>query len=103
MGRFKVRWRARACFEERGCALRLGSKNAPQVVPDVNAFPGHVACSSASLSEVVLPVRNGAGRVVAVWDIDSADADDFAPEDVAALEELTAVVSSMWDSWTWRG
>lgn len=90
-------------FRGKGVCAAAWERERTQVVPDVNAFPGHVACSSASLSEVVLPVRNGAGRVVAVWDIDSADADDFAPEDVAALEELTAVVSSMWDSWTWRG
>jgi len=40
---------------------------------------------------------------VAVWDIDSAEADDFTPDDVAALEGLTSVISSMWDSWTWAG
>ena len=51
---------------------------------------------------MVLPVRNAKGDVVAVWDIDSADADDFSAADVAALETLTAVVSSLWDSWTWN-
>ena len=68
----------------------------------MHAFPGHVACSSASLSEVVLPVRNAEGNVVAVWDIDSVENDDFSAADVAALEALTAVVSSLWDSWTWN-
>lgn len=90
-------------FRGKGVCAAAWEQDRTQVVPEVSAFPGHVACSSASLSEVVLPVRNGAGSVVAVWDIDSADADDFTPGDVAALEELTAVVSSMWDSWTWRG
>lgn len=90
-------------FRGKGVCAAAWEQKRTQVVPDVNAFPGHVACSSASLSEVVLPVRNRAGSVVAVWDIDSAEADDFTLEDVAALEELTAVVSSMWDSWIWRG
>ena len=72
------------------------------MVQDVHAFEGHVACSSSSLSEVVLPVTNSGGEVVAVWDIDSATAHDFTSEDVEGLERLTAVVSSLWDTWTWK-
>ena len=90
-------------FRGKGVCAAAWEQKRTQVVPDVHAFPGHVACSSASLSEVVLPVRNSHGEVVAVWDIDSAEADDFAPDDVAALEGLTSVISSMWDSWTWAG
>ena len=44
---------------------------------------------------------NAAGEVVAVWDIDSAESDDFTAADVEALEALTAVVSKMWDAWMW--
>jgi GAF domain-containing protein len=88
-------------FRGKGVCAAAWEQKRTQVVPDVHAFPGHVACSSASLSEVVLPVRNSRGEVVAVWDIDSAEGDDFAPDDVAALEGLTSVISSMWDSWTW--
>ena len=50
----------------------------------------------------MLPVRNAKGDVVAVWDIDSAEAADFSAAEVAVLEALTAVVSSLWDSWTWN-
>ena len=88
-------------FRGKGVCAAAWTHDQTQVVPDVHAFPGHVACSSASLSEVVLPVHNAEGDVVAVWDIDSAEADDFSAAEVAALEALTAVVSSLWDSWTW--
>ena len=88
-------------FRGKGVCAAAWEHNETQVVPNVHDFPGHVACSSASLSEVVLPVRNAAGEVVAVWDIDSAESDDFTAADVEALEALTAVVSKMWDAWTW--
>jgi GAF domain-containing protein len=60
-----------------------------QVVPDVEAFPGHIACDARSASEIVVPVRGRAGEVVAVLDIDSARRDAFDVIDKAALEELT--------------
>lgn len=72
-----------------------------QVVTDVHAFPGHVACSSSSMSELVLPVRNGLGEVVAVWDLDSAEPADFGPEDVQAMEALTAMLEERWSRWRW--
>ena len=72
------------------------------VVPDVEVFPGHVACSSASLSEVVVPIRNNHGDVVAVLDVDSAVNADFTSDDVKALEVLAGVISSHWNQWTWQ-
>ena len=57
------------------------------LVPDVEAFPGHIACSSDSKSEIVVPVRHG-GRVVAVLDVDSDQLNDFAHDDQAGLEKL---------------
>lgn len=61
------------------------------VVPDVDAFPGHIACSSASRSEIVVPViRNGA--VVAVLDADSADLAAFDETDRVYLEELVSCI-----------
>jgi putative methionine-R-sulfoxide reductase with GAF domain len=53
------------------------------------------------MSELVLPVRNGRGEVVAVWDLDSAEPADFGAEDVQAMEVLTALLEERWSTWTW--
>lgn len=58
-----------------------------QVVPDVHTFPGHIACDSASASEIVIPIHSG-GTVRAVLDIDSPVQDRFSAEDAAGLERL---------------
>ena len=55
-------------------------------VPDVHAFPGHIACDSASNSEIVVPLRNAAGQIVAVMDIDSPVPDRFSEADQTGLE-----------------
>lgn len=61
-----------------------------QVVPDVDAFPGHIACSSLTRSEIVVPIiRNGV--VVAVLDIDSEKPDNFDDVDKDNLEKLVAL------------
>ena len=57
------------------------------LVPDVEAFPGHIACSSESKSEIVVPIVQH-GRVVAVLDVDSDQLNDFDHDDQAALEQL---------------
>lgn len=63
-----------------------------QLVEDVHAFPGHIACDAASQSEVVAPViRDGA--VIAVIDLDSPDTARFTKEDAAGLEKLAAVIA----------
>ncbi len=56
------------------------------LVPDVHAFPGHIACDSASRSEVVVPVRSG-GKIVGVLDLDSPKEGRFSEEDAAGLEK----------------
>ena len=58
-----------------------------QLVPDVHAFPGHIACDAASRSELVVPVRRN-GTVIAVLDLDSPDPARFDAEDAAGLERL---------------
>lgn len=72
-----------------GAAARSGQV---QLVPDVDAFPGHIACASSTRSELVLPVFNGQGALLGVFDIDSDQPDAFTPQDAAALEAILAVV-----------
>jgi GAF domain-containing protein len=74
-----------------GAAARTGQV---QLVPDVEAFPGHIACSSSTRSELVLPVFNGAGRLLGVFDIDSDQADAFTEADAQALQSILADVFS---------
>lgn len=57
------------------------------LVPDVEQFPGHIACSSDSKSEIVVPVLKN-GQVVAVLDVDSDQLNDFDADDQQALEQL---------------
>lgn len=56
------------------------------VVPDVHAFPGHITCDGRSASEIVVPVFNRAGALIAVFDVDSAQPGAFDAEDQAGLE-----------------
>ncbi len=63
-----------------------------QLVPDVDAFPGHIACASSTRSELVLPVFDQAGAVIAVFDIDSDRPDAFSAEDASALAGILASV-----------
>jgi len=62
-------------------------------VPDVHAFPGHIACDSASASEIVLPVHAG-GRAAAVLDIDSPRPNRFSAEEEAGLKRLVRVMEA---------
>lgn len=62
------------------------------IVPDVDAFPGHIACSSASRSEIVLPVLDKKGEVAAVLDVDSDVLNDFDETDKIYLEKLCGMV-----------
>ncbi len=68
-----------------GAAARTGQV---QLVPDVDAFPGHIACASSTRSEIVLPVWDAAGDLVAVFDIDSNQPDAFKQEDADALRAI---------------
>lgn len=63
------------------------------LVPDVERFPGHIACNAASKSEIVVPIHKD-GNVLAVLDVDSADLNDFDATDQLYLEELTAALVS---------
>jgi len=58
------------------------------IVPDVDSFPGHIACSSLSKSEIVLPVRNANGTLFAILDVDSDTLNDFSEVDHVGLARL---------------
>ncbi|MFS4438199.1 GAF domain-containing protein [Paracoccaceae bacterium GXU_MW_L88] len=69
-----------------GAAARLGET---QLVADVDAFPGHIACASSTRSELVIPVCAGA-RLIGVFDLDSDQPDAFTQEDADQLEAILA-------------
>jgi L-methionine (R)-S-oxide reductase len=62
------------------------------LVPDVEKFPGHIACSASSKSEVVIPVRDTKGGIIAVLDIDSDRLNDFDGNDLLYLEEIVRMI-----------
>ncbi|MEJ6392928.1 GAF domain-containing protein [Gymnodinialimonas sp. 2305UL16-5] len=68
-----------------GAAARTGQV---QLVPDVDAFPGHIACASSTRSEIVLPVWDKQGALIAVLDIDSDKPAAFTDEDASALQQI---------------
>jgi GAF domain-containing protein len=61
-----------------------------QLVEDVHAFPGHIACDAASRSEIVVPLVSN-GQLVGVWDVDSPQPARFDDDDRAGMEALCAV------------
>lgn len=68
-----------------GAAARSGQA---QIVPDVDAFPGHIACASSTRSELVLPVFGAGGRLIGVLDIDSDRPDAFSTTDAERLGRI---------------
>lgn len=62
------------------------------VVPDVSKFPGHIACSSLSRSEIVVPVRDN-GQIIAVLDIDSKEFETFDSTDALWLEKIVTILA----------
>lgn len=62
------------------------------IVPDVEAFPGHIACASDSRSEIVVPIFGPGGEVFGVLDVDSDRVDDFSAIDQEGLEQIAAIV-----------
>lgn len=76
----------------RGVCGTAWAKAETQVVPDVDKFPGHIACSSASRSEIVVPVFHE-GAIIAVLDIDSAQLSTFDETDRHYLEQIVQFIS----------
>ena len=79
----------------RGVCGTAWAEAVTQVVPDVEQFPGHIACSSLSRSEIVVPIMNNAHRVVGVLDIDSKELATFDDTDRHYLERLCAMLTAV--------
>ena len=76
----------------RGVCGTAWQENQTQVVPDVDLFPGHIACSSASRSEIVVPLHDPEGNVSGVLDIDSDELNTFDETDRLWLERIAALL-----------
>lgn len=61
-------------------------------MPNVHEFPGHIHCDSRASSEIVVPVRDSGGELVAVLDVDSTDFDAFSEVDTAGLERIVNLI-----------
>lgn len=75
----------------KGVCGTAAATGATQVVPDVHAFEGHIACDAASRSEIVVPLLRGDGSLLGVFDVDSPSPGRFDDEDRVGLEALCAV------------
>ncbi len=85
-----------ACIEipvGRGVCGTAVAEGRTQLVHDVHQFPGHIACDSASNSEIVVPIR-AEGRIVGVLDIDSPRTGRFTEEDRTGLEEFVRILEA---------
>ena len=83
------------CLEitfDRGVCGACARSGQTVVVPDVHQFPGHIACDAASKSEIVVPVRDRAGRLIAVFDVDSDAYNSFDGVDQGYLERIMALL-----------
>jgi len=79
-------------LEGKGVCIASVEKREPMIVPDVEKFPGHIACDSRSKSEIVIPVYDNDGRIVAVLDVDSKELDSFDETDRKFLEKIVKQV-----------
>ncbi len=79
----------------RGVCGACWERNETIIVGDVDEFPGHIACSSNTKSEIVLPVRNKEGEVAFVLDVDSTNLNDFSVEDQKGLEKIVTIIESI--------
>ena len=84
-----------ACYSikrGRGVCGTAWHENRTLVVPDVEEFPGHIACSSLSRSEIVVPLRDNEGNVLGVLDIDSKELATFDDVDAHWLEQIARII-----------
>jgi L-methionine (R)-S-oxide reductase len=79
----------------RGVCGHCYSTKKTVIVPDVEAFPGHIACSAASKSEIVLPAFDKNGAVFLILDVDSDVLDDFSAADAEGLEKIMRLIEKL--------
>lgn len=84
----RIAWGNGVC----GTAAAAGE---PQVVPDVHAFPGHIACDAASRSELVIPLRASDGEITGVLDLDSPTPGRFTQEDLEGLLPVARLIGGV--------
>ena len=77
----------------RGVCGASYSQGTTLIVPNVDEFPGHIACSSSARSEIVVPLRNSKGEMVGVLDIDSDQLNDFTEIDQRYLEQMMSYLA----------
>lgn len=77
---------------DRGVCGHCASTKKPVIVPDVHKFPCHIACDSASNSEICVPLMNSSGTLIGLIDVDSTNYDSFDLEDQQALQKLAELV-----------
>jgi L-methionine (R)-S-oxide reductase len=77
----------------KGVCGKAWELNETIIVADVDAFPGHIACSSESKSEIVLPVYNNKKEIIGVLDVDSDKYDDFSEKDKEGLTAILSLIS----------
>lgn len=82
---------------DRGVCGRCASTAQCIVVPDVHKFPGHIACDSASNSEICVPLFNKAGELIGLIDVDSLVLDSFGEEDRIALTKVSELITQSSD------
>ena len=82
----------------RGVCGTAVKEDKTQLVHDVHQFPGHIACDSASNSEIVVPIHYN-GEVVGVLDIDSPNFSRFTEEDKVNLEESVRIIEAIWSEY----
>jgi L-methionine (R)-S-oxide reductase len=87
----------RISFDEGVCGAAARTRET-QRVPDVERFPGHIACSSTTRSEIVVPVLSHTAQLLAVLDVDSDLPDAFSEVDQHELEALCSVVGLAWST-----
>src|SRR5687768_12548390 len=92
----------RIAFDQGVCGHAYSTRETV-VVPDVDKFPGHIACSSASRSEIVVPIFDATGNVFGVLDVDSDRLDDFSEADREGLANVVGVIERFIQSHTNSG
>lgn len=85
----------------KGVCGTAAAENQIRLVPDVEAFPGHIACDAASRSELVIPLRDRAGNPMGVLDLDSDIPDRFHEEEVSALVRVAELAQELLQAGTY--